>query len=146
MMSENNIQPILTFRLADQYYALPIEHVVEVAPMMRVSTLPDAPEAVVGIVNRQGEALLLLDLRLAFNLEAMSYDLMTMFIVVQVNDDMMGLIVDEVFQVKYINSDIIKAVKASDNYITHTITDVDTIYQQISVQALLEDYLVHIHS
>ena len=55
--SKKEVIAILTFRLAEQFYALPIMNVLEVAAMMTLSTMPDSHPAIIGMANRQGEAL-----------------------------------------------------------------------------------------
>jgi purine-binding chemotaxis protein CheW len=146
-MSVNKPQKaVVTFRLADQYYALPIMNVLEVAAMMTLSKIPNAPEALLGMVNRHGEALPMLDLRTAFNLAATPPDESTLFIVAQNDTVQIGLVVDEIFQVKYLNEAAFKSAQAAGRYITHIISDGQTLYQQIGLKALLADYLTHIQS
>ena len=135
---------ILTFRLANQYYALPIMNVLEVAAMMSLTKIPNAPEELLGIANRHGEVLPMLDLRIAFSLEAAPIDLSTLFIVAQSDDLRVGLIVDEIFQVKYIDQRAIQEAHGAGDYISHIISDNQTLYQQMTLQALLEDYPVYI--
>jgi purine-binding chemotaxis protein CheW len=50
-------------RLGELRLGLPLEDVVEVLPAMAHSPLPTAPPVILGVVNRRGEALPLLDLR-----------------------------------------------------------------------------------
>jgi len=147
-MNANNQRqkPILTFRLADQYYALPIMNVLEVAAMMNLTQIPDAPEAIQGIANRHGEALPIIDLRLAFKVKATPLDISTLFIVAQSGETRVGLIVDEIFQVRYVPESAIKSVQGAGRYITHMISDDEKIFQQMALNTFLTDYLEHIQS
>jgi len=146
MMSVNNQKALLTFRLADQYYALPIENVIEVAAMMRVSTLSNAPAAILGLINRHGAAVPILDLRIAFNLIATGLDESTLFIVAQGSNYHVGLIVDEILQVKYVDASAVKVAQGLGRYTTHIISDGEQLYQQVQLQTLYEDYLKTIES
>lgn len=137
---------ILTFRLADQFYALPVMNVLEVAAMMTLSTIPDSSPAIVGMANRHGEALPVLDLRIAFNLQVTEPDESTLFIVSQSETYQVGLIIDEIFQVKYVQATMYKESHGAGSYITHIISDGQSLYQQIDLQALLETYLTRIQS
>ena len=137
---------ILTFRLLDQFYALPIMNVIEVVAMMSLSQIPESPDAIVGMVNRHGEALPVLDLRLAFNLRTVPPDESTLFIVAQSENYQLGLIVDEIIQVKYIDESMIQESHGAGRYITHIISDGQSLYQQIDLQALLANYLTLIQS
>jgi purine-binding chemotaxis protein CheW len=63
---EADRQPVLTFTLGDGIYALPIEEVIEVAAMVELIPLADAPPEILGMVNRHGEIMPVLDLRQVF--------------------------------------------------------------------------------
>ncbi len=53
----------LAFTLDDARYALPIARVVEVVPRVRITALPGAPTAVVGVIQHRGEVRAVVDLR-----------------------------------------------------------------------------------
>jgi purine-binding chemotaxis protein CheW len=57
---------LVEFELASGRYALPLERVVELAPMVRARALPGAPAAVSGLVNHRGSAVALVSLRRVF--------------------------------------------------------------------------------
>ncbi len=54
---------VLTFYLAGETYAVPVEHVREVRPLERLTPVPCTPNFVVGVVNLRGSILSLLDFR-----------------------------------------------------------------------------------
>jgi purine-binding chemotaxis protein CheW len=83
MRREETLHPVLTFRLANQHYALPIEQVLEVAAMVSITTVPDAPPAMLGLANRHGEVLPIIDMRKAFRLPTSEITVATMFIVAE---------------------------------------------------------------
>lgn len=146
-MNANNQQAaVLTFRLADQYYALPIMNVLEVAAMMKLTQIPDAPEAVQGVANRHGEVLPIIDLRIAFKVKATPPDISTLFIVAQSAETSVGLIVDEIFQVRYLPQSAFKPVQGAGRYISHIISHGEKIFQQMTLDTFLRDYLSHIQS
>ena len=53
----------LVVRVGDHRCGLPVEAVVEIHPAVALTPLPDAPEVIVGLVNRRGSALPVLSLR-----------------------------------------------------------------------------------
>lgn len=57
-------------RVAGEQYALPVEHVLEVAERGAVTPVPGAPAHVVGVRNLRGEVLPVVDLASALGLEA----------------------------------------------------------------------------
>lgn len=54
---------LLHVEVADHRCGLPLGDVVEVHPAVRLAPLPDAPDLVVGLLNRRGRLLPVLDLR-----------------------------------------------------------------------------------
>jgi|FLYN01.1.fsa_nt_gi purine-binding chemotaxis protein CheW len=127
--------PVLTFRLADQLYAAPIDYVVEVASMVELTTLPNSPPGVLGIANRHGSVLPVLDLRRVFELETAPVDSSTLFVVVTHDGQMVGLVVDEVHQVEYVNLDERRAT--AGKYIRDIVSHKGQLVQLIAVPQLL---------
>jgi chemotaxis signal transduction protein len=101
MTTMTDEQPLLSFRLSEKQYALPIEQVVEVAAMVAYTPLAGTASEVLGVVNRHGEPLVLLDLRRVFDTDAPTVNAATMFIVVNCDNRLAGLVVDEVYGVEY---------------------------------------------
>ena len=144
MSIPNGLVPLLTFRLAKQYYALRIEHVVEVAAMVAVTELPNTRSANLGIANRHGQALPMLDMRHAFKLPAESVNTSTLFIVAKSEEQLVGLVVDEIFQVKYIQGTAFSTSHGAGEHISHVISDSGKLYQLINLSSLLRAFLSHI--
>jgi purine-binding chemotaxis protein CheW len=53
---------VILFQACDEWFALPIAHVREVQPLDRVTRVPNAPGAVLGILNIRGRVLTLFGL------------------------------------------------------------------------------------
>lgn len=94
--------PILTFRLGEHAYGLPIAYVVEVAAMVEWVSIPETVAAILGFINRHEQILPLIDLRTLFNLPPAKPTITTLFVVVQVANTQLGLVVDEILQVEYL--------------------------------------------
>src|SRR5688500_12439522 len=87
---------VLTFRLGDQQYALPIDDVVEVAAMVELTRISGVRPEILGMINRRGTPMLLLDLRAVLGQDAPPVDVSTLFIVTVHNEQPVGLVVDEI--------------------------------------------------
>lgn len=59
---------ILVYLVGDQRHGIPLEAVTRVAAAVEVTPLPNAPEAIVGAINVQGQVVSLLSLRLRHGL------------------------------------------------------------------------------
>ncbi len=103
--------------VGDQPYAIPVASILEVAALVRLTPLPDAPAPVVGVVNRHGELIPILDLRLCLGEAAGELDLSTLFIVVQEENRKAGLIVDDVREVQALPARALQLATRSGPYI-----------------------------
>ena len=104
------VQNLVTFRLGSQFYALPVEPVVQVVAMVAFTPLPQVPEPVTGVINVHGEAVPVVDLRRHLgpagqSLAGGQLDLDASIILAHVGGRMVGLIVDEVVDVLTLPSD-----------------------------------------
>lgn len=89
----------LTFELASEGYGLEIRNVIEIIGIQPVTRVPDMPGHVIGVLNLRGKVIPIIDVRLRFNLERRDYDERTCIIVVDVDSNSVGLVVDKVNEV-----------------------------------------------
>jgi purine-binding chemotaxis protein CheW len=90
---------LLTFKLDDQEYALPMANVVQVVRIVAITPMPEAPDIVKGVINIRGKVIPVIDTRRRFGLPARPYDLNTQLLIAQNEGHMMALIVDVVSEV-----------------------------------------------
>ena len=94
----------LTFQLKDEEYGLEILKVREIIGVMNITTVPQTPDYVKGVINLRGKVIPVIDLRLKFGLEGADYGRRTCIIVVNVNNLEMGIVVDTVSEVMDIDT------------------------------------------
>jgi chemotaxis signal transduction protein len=138
-----NRLPALTFYLGQQVYALLIEEVVEVAAMVERITVADAPPEILGMANRHGTILPLLDLRVVFKQEAPPITSSTLFIVVSGGGRLAGLVVDEIRQVEYLDMRYLREALGTGKYIRGIISYKEHLIQIIALPALINNFLVN---
>jgi purine-binding chemotaxis protein CheW len=102
----------LTFTLADEEYGIGILKIKEIIGMMPITTVPQTPEFVKGVINLRGKVIPVVDLRLRFGMEAIDYNERTCIIVVELEGEegtvMIGIVVDSVSEVLNIKGDDIE--------------------------------------
>ena len=102
----------LTFTMADEDYGIGILKIKEIIGMMPITTVPQTPDFVKGVINLRGKVIPVVDLRLRFSMEAIDYTERTCIIVVEVdgqdNTVMIGIVVDSVSEVLNIKMEEIK--------------------------------------
>lgn len=131
----------LTFSLGTQRYAIAIHEVVEVAAMVEVVAVAGMPPQVLGVVNRHGTVLPLLDLRPAFRKANPQIDTNSLFIVGVSGERYVGLLVDEVHQVEYFSLAQASPAKMGEAYIQAIIPHGNELIQLLTLPPLLAKLL-----
>ncbi len=93
----------LTFVLAGEEYGIGILKVKEIIGIMAITTVPQTPAYMKGVINLRGKVIPISDLRVKFGMEAIDYTEKTCIIVVEIASGgqkvMMGILVDSVSEV-----------------------------------------------
>lgn len=100
---------LVAFVLESEEFACDINDVREVLKMIRVTPLPRSLDFVEGVINLRGEVIPVIDLRKRFGLPEMERTDENRIIIVEVDDRMVGLIVDSVTEVIRISNSHIQA-------------------------------------
>ncbi len=133
--------PILTFMLGTERYALLIDYVVEVAAMVEYSTIADASPAFLGIINRHGQVMPLIDLRKVFNLSTPPINTNVLFIVSKFEDTLVGLVVDAVNQVEYIQAKDLRVAPGGGRWIEQVASHNEQLIQLINLPTIIHELL-----
>jgi purine-binding chemotaxis protein CheW len=99
---ETREEHVVIFRLANEFYALDIQHIQEIVRMQQITTIPGAAYYVDGLTKFRGSAIPVIDLRRRCGVGANEYTPDTRIVVVSGGDGMVGLTVDAVTEVKRI--------------------------------------------
>lgn len=90
----------LTFILSDEEYGVDILRVQEIRGWESVTSVPNAPDYLKGVINIRGTIVPIVDLRMRFGMEQLDYGPITVVIVLKVigenRERVMGIVVDTV--------------------------------------------------
>ena len=94
----------LTFALGGESYAIPVLKVSEIIRLTSITTVPQMPDYIRGVINLRGKIIPVMDLRLRFGFAAAASAEQNCIVVVQVKNPAgqataMGLVVDAVEEV-----------------------------------------------
>jgi purine-binding chemotaxis protein CheW len=102
----------LTFTLAEEEYGIGILKIKEIIGMIPITSVPQTPEFVKGVVNLRGKVIPVMDLRLRFGMAEIDYTERTCIIVVEIDGQtgtiMIGVVVDAVSEVLNIKAEDIE--------------------------------------
>jgi purine-binding chemotaxis protein CheW len=131
---------VVVCAIGEQAYAIPVADILEVAALVEITPLPEAPQEVLGVVNRRGAIIPLLDLRLCLGQSAPPSSLSTLFVVVQAGEQVAGLIVDDVRAVITLPSETLKPRAKSGPYVKGLAVIDDDPLLVLSTAALLNNF------
>jgi purine-binding chemotaxis protein CheW len=89
----------LTFVIDREDFGIEIRHVTEIIGIQNITEVPDMPAYVKGVINLRGKVIPVMDVRLRFGVTERPYDDRTCIIVININEQPVGLIVDRVLEV-----------------------------------------------
>ena len=111
-MSETGIMETtqyLTFKLADEVFALDISKVREVLDFTTITKVPKTPEFMRGVINLRGSVVPVVDLRLKFGMSRTEKTVNTCIIITEVTVDsetaVLGALADSVHEVPHLDPD-----------------------------------------
>ena len=110
--SQSSDDPVLqyvTFRLADETYGLNVMRIQEVLRYTEIAPVPGAPDYVLGIINLRGNVVTVIDTRRRFGLPDGEVTDSTRIVVLEADEQVIGIMVDSVAEVIYIRQSEIES-------------------------------------
>lgn len=89
----------LTFLIGKETFGMDIRHVTEIIGVQPITSMPDMPEYIRGIINLRGCIIPIMDVGLRLKMPRRDYDDKTCVIVTDFNNITFGLVVDSVSEV-----------------------------------------------
>jgi len=122
---EDNMTQWGTFRLGDEIYGVNVMQIREVLRYTEITPVPGAPYFVLGIINLRGNVVTVIDTRIRFGLPVAEVDNNTRIVIVEVDKQVIGMLVDSVAEVTYLKeSEIEKAPSVGNEETSKFITGV----------------------
>ncbi|OLN24801.1 Positive regulator of CheA protein activity (CheW) [Desulfovibrio sp. DV] len=90
---------LVTFSIGEEEFGVDILSVQEIIRMMDITKVPRAPDFVEGVINLRGKVIPIIDLRRRFGLATRDHDKHTRIIVIEINNMIVGFVVDSVSEV-----------------------------------------------
>jgi purine-binding chemotaxis protein CheW len=146
----------LTFKLAEEIFALDVAKVREILEYTCVTKVPQTPDFMRGVINLRGSVVPVIDLRLKFGMTATEQSVNTCIIVAEVLMDdetiLLGALADSVQEVdemepgqieaaphigSRLNTDFIKGMGKQDNHFV-MILDIDKVFKSNELAMIAE--------
>lgn len=101
-------EELVSFKLGVEEFATPIRWVREIIRYLQITTVPNTPDFVEGVINLRGRVIPVIDLRKRLNLPTKKEEKQTRILNIEIDNKLVGFIVDEVTGVITIPSNIIE--------------------------------------
>ncbi len=140
----NILLQLVTFHLGDEEFAVDILNIQGINRMIEITKVPNSPDYVEGIICLRGKILPIIDLRRRLGLPTKEYDKSTRFIVVEIENKIIGFIVDSVCEVLRINRNLTEPPPAivagiASDYITSVAKLEDRLIILLDLNKVLTD-------
>lgn len=95
---------LVSFSLDHEEYGVDVLKVREIIRMPSITRVPNTPQYVEGVINLRGKVIPIINMRRRFGLTELEYDKQTRIMVMDIEGELMGFIVDSVSEVIRISS------------------------------------------
>jgi purine-binding chemotaxis protein CheW len=136
------ILQFVTFTLTNELFGVDILDVQEINRMVNITRVPNLPSYVEGIINLRGRVIPVIDLRKRLDYDIKKFDKETRIIVVEIENKVLGFIVDSVNEVIRIDKSITEPPPSVDGgvsseYITGIAKLEDRLITLLNIKKLL---------
>lgn len=109
---DSNLIQLTTFRLGPEEFGVDILKVQEIIRMMPITKVPNAPKFVEGVINLRGKVIPVIDMRKRFSMPHSQRDAHTRIMVMALQGQVVGFVVDAVSEVLRIPENTVEAPPA----------------------------------
>ena len=96
---DGDLIQLVTFHIGEEEFGVDILAVQEIIRLMQITMVPHAPVFIEGVINLRGKVIPIIDLRRRFGLVPKAHDKNTRIIVIEINNIIVGFVVDAVSEV-----------------------------------------------
>ena len=134
-------QEFLVFTLATQEYGIDILKVQEIRgyDSQAVTRIANVPSFIKGVTNLRGVIVPIVDMRIKFNLESVSYDDQTVVVILNLQSRVVGIVVDGVSDVLMLHAAQISAApQFGTTFSTEYLTGIGTLDERMLILVDIE--------
>jgi len=131
---------VVVFKVNEEQFAVEAAKVQSINDMMEITKVPKSEEYIKGLINLRGTIISLLDINLLLNIEKAEGS-QENIIILNLQDESVGVTVDQVDEVLEIEEDLVERVETERNkaYIKGVINFKDRIITLIDIAKLIEN-------
>lgn len=138
-----NVARFLTFLSDGLYFGVNTRNVIEIINNHQIRTLPMVPDYVRGIINLRGQVIPIIDMRLRMGKPFQEYTPKTCIVILEIDSNTIGIVVDSVAQVLDIDLDRITPIPTENRQeLTNSMISIDgTVILLLECEAIVENQM-----
>ena len=136
----------MTFKSGNEYFGLKIQYVNEIIQFQAITAIPETEDYIKGLINLRGKIITVIDISLRFKQEPVEYNDRTCIMVVNVQNTLVGLIIEKIAEVVEIREEnilpppsIARSDKAQNKYVYGIGKVGDSVKLLLDPEKLLND-------
>ena len=131
---------VVVFKVNEEQFAVEAAKVQSINDMMEITKVPKSAQYIKGLINLRGNIISLLDINLLLGIEK-GLDSQENIIIINLQEESVGVTVDQVDEVLEIEEDLIESVETDrkKSYIKGVINFKDRIVTLIDIAKLIEN-------
>lgn len=138
-----NVVRFLTFISDGLHFGVNTNNVIEIINNHKIRPLPMVPDYVRGIINLRGQTIPIIDMRLRMGKPFQDYTPQTCIVILEIESNMIGVVVDSVAQVIDIDLDKTAPIPTENRQeLTNSMISIDgTVILLLECEALIENHM-----
>ena len=105
---DGDLIQLVTFRIGEEEFGVDILAVQEIIRLMQITMVPRAPAFIEGVINLRGKVIPVINMRTRFGMPALEHDSNTRIVVMELEQKIVGFLVDGVSEVLRIPAGIVE--------------------------------------
>ncbi len=144
LMVMNETTQYISIYMAGEIYGIDIKYVDNIVRMQHITRVPNVPAHIKGVINLRGEVIPVFSLRVKMGLEEIEEKKSFRIIILKVEGDLVGIIVDEVREVVRLENELIEkpyydSNESSQNLLSGIGKDGDRLISLLDINEVLAD-------
>ena len=107
---KKNEHQLVVFKIGDEEFGVDISQVREIVRLLEITYMPKAPAFIDGVVNLRGQIVTIIDLAKRLGIPSSPRGNETRIIVIEIEENIVGMIVDSVSEVLRLSSEDVEEV------------------------------------
>ena len=129
----------IKIKMGDEMFGIDIKYIDNIVRMQSITRVPKVPAYIKGVINLRGEVIPVYNLRLKMGMQEVEETKKFRIIIIKMDGNYVGLIVDEVREVITLNMAEVEKTTAKDSFINGIGKNGEELISLFEINAIVEE-------